>query len=57
LDAAEAYHREVMRVQGDMPESVRQLLPRLRDAEFTQVIIVTLAEATPVHEAESCNRI
>lgn len=53
LDAAEAYHREVMRVQGDMPESVRQLLPRLRDAEFTQVIIVTLAEATPVHEAES----
>jgi arsenite-transporting ATPase len=53
LDAAEAYHREVRRVQGDMPESVRQLLPRLRDAEFTQVIIVTLAEATPVHEAES----
>jgi arsenite-transporting ATPase len=52
LDAAEAYHREVMRTQGDMPESVRQLLPRLRDKDFTRVLIVTLPEATPVHEAE-----
>jgi len=52
LDAAEAYHREVMRVQGDMPESVRQLLPRLCDPSYTRVIITTLAEATPVHEAE-----
>ncbi|MDD5035978.1 MAG: arsenical pump-driving ATPase [Methylococcaceae bacterium] len=52
LDAAEAYHREVMRMQGDMPESVRQLLPRLRDPEFTRVIIATLPESTPVHEAE-----
>ena len=52
LDAAEAYHREVMRTQGDMPEAVRELLPRLRDPDFTKVLIVTLAEATPVHEAE-----
>ncbi len=52
LDAAEAYHREVMRTQADMPESVRQLLPRLRDPAFTRILIVTLAEATPVHEAE-----
>lgn len=52
LDAAEAYHREVMRTQGDMPESVRQLLPRLRDPDYTRVMIVTLPEATPVHEAE-----
>jgi arsenite-transporting ATPase len=52
LDAAESYHREVLRTQGDMPEAVRSLLPRLRDPEFTKVIIVTLAEATPVHEAE-----
>jgi arsenite-transporting ATPase len=52
LDAAEAYHREVMRTQGDMPESVRELLPRLRDKDFTRVLIVTLPEATPVHEAE-----
>jgi arsenite/tail-anchored protein-transporting ATPase len=52
LDAAEAYHREVMRMQGDTPETVRELLPRLRDPDFTRVIITTLAEATPVHEAE-----
>ena len=52
LDAAEAYHREVMRTQADMPDAVRNLLPRLRDPEFTKALIVTLAEATPVHEAE-----
>ena len=52
MDSAEAYHREVLRTQGDMPEAVRQLLPRLRDPEYTHVLIVTLAEATPVHEAE-----
>ena len=52
LDAAEAYHREVSRTQGEMPEAVRQLLPRLRDPALTRVLIVTLAEATPVHEAE-----
>jgi arsenite-transporting ATPase len=52
LDAAEAYHREVSRTQGEMPEAVRHLLPRLRDPAFTRVLIVTLPEATPVHEAE-----
>lgn len=52
LDAAEAYHREFMRTQGNMPESVRELLPRLRDKDYTRVMIVTLPEATPVHEAE-----
>jgi arsenite-transporting ATPase len=51
LDAAEAYHREVTRTMSDLPESVRQLLPRLRDREFTRVLLVTLPEATPVHEA------
>ena len=52
LDAAESYHREVLRTQGDMPEAVRSLLPRLRDPAYTKVLIVTLPEATPVHEAE-----
>jgi arsenite-transporting ATPase len=51
LDAAEAYHREVQRTQGDVPESVRRLLPRLRDQSFTKVLLVTVPEATPVHEA------
>jgi arsenite-transporting ATPase len=52
LDAAEAYHREVMRTRGEMPAAVRELLPRLRDADYTRVLIVTLPEATPVHEAQ-----
>jgi arsenite-transporting ATPase len=51
LDAAEAYHRDVSRTTSDIPDSVRNLLPRLRDPEFTRVLLVTLAEATPVHEA------
>jgi arsenite/tail-anchored protein-transporting ATPase len=52
LDAAEAYHREVLRQGSHTPEAVRRLIPRLRDAEFTRIVIVTLPEATPVHEAE-----
>jgi len=51
LDATEAYHREVLRHAGGMPEEVRELLPRLRDPAFTRVLVVTLPEATPVHEA------
>jgi arsenite-transporting ATPase len=51
LDATEAYHREVARRASDMPEDVRNLLPRLRDASFTRVLVLTLPEATPVHEA------
>ncbi len=51
LDAAESYHRDVARTASDLPEAVRQLLPRLRDGEFTRILLVTLPEATPVHEA------
>lgn len=50
LDSTQSYHREVKRTQGDIPEAVKKLLPRLRSSE-TEVIIVTLAEATPVYEA------
>lgn len=51
LDAAEAYHREVLRQSSNMAETVRELLPRLRDPGFTRILLVTLPEATPVHEA------
>ncbi|ODV56430.1 arsenical pump-driving ATPase [Lysinibacillus fusiformis] len=51
LDATEAYHREISRSQGDIPPAVSNLLPRLRDASYTSVAIVTLPEATPVYEA------
>jgi len=51
LDATESYHREVARKASDLPEEVRELLPRLRNAAYTRVLVVTLPEATPVHEA------
>jgi arsenite/tail-anchored protein-transporting ATPase len=51
LDATQSYHREIARNTSDLPEEVRHLLARLRDGEFTRVLIVTLPEATPVHEA------
>lgn len=51
LDATQSYHREIERSQGDIPESVKKLLPKLRDSNATEVIIVTLAETTPVFEA------
>ncbi|HEX7604792.1 MAG TPA: ArsA-related P-loop ATPase, partial [Polyangiaceae bacterium] len=56
LDAAEAYHREVLRTTGDVPDEVRRLLPRLRDPAFTKILLVTLPEATPVHEAAQLQR-
>ncbi|MEX0819002.1 MAG: arsenical pump-driving ATPase [Pirellulaceae bacterium] len=51
LDATLAYHREISRQTSQLPASVQELLPRLRDANYTRVLIVTLPEATPVHEA------
>ncbi|OIJ10521.1 arsenical pump-driving ATPase [Anaerobacillus alkalilacustris] len=51
LDAAHSYHREVTRSSGDIPEAVKNLLPRLRDEKNTNVVLVTLPEATPVFEA------
>ncbi|MCW2278781.1 arsenical pump-driving ATPase [Heliophilum fasciatum] len=51
LDATLSYHREVQRTKGETPLSVQRLLPRLRDEKQTEVVIVTLPEATPVFEA------
>ena len=56
LDAAESYHREVGRLTDGVPEAVATLLPRLRDPEFTRVVICTVPEATPVHEAADLQR-
>ncbi|MEP7347205.1 MAG: ArsA-related P-loop ATPase, partial [Gemmatimonadaceae bacterium] len=52
LDAAASYHREVARTTGThIPSEVRELLPRLRDPAFSKLLLVTLAEMTPVREA------
>lgn len=52
LDATQSYHKEVERTQGEVKGAVAHLLPRLRDPQQTEVVIVTLPEATPVFEAE-----
>lgn len=51
LESTQSYNQEIKRSQGDIPESAKKLLPRLRNTDETEVIIVTLAEATPVCEA------
>jgi len=51
LESTQSYNKEIKRSQGDIPESAKKLLPRLRNSDETEVIIVTLAEATPVYEA------
>ena len=52
LDATQSYHKEVERNQGEVTGAVANLLPRLRNSKETEVVIVTLPEATPVFEAE-----
>lgn len=50
LESTQSYNREIQRTKGEIPESVKHLLPRLKSDE-TEVIIVTLPEATPFYEA------
>ncbi|MCA1060468.1 arsenical pump-driving ATPase [Rossellomorea aquimaris] len=51
FDAAESYSKEIEKSTGDVPSSVKELLPTLRNEKETAVVIVTLPEATPVLEA------
>ena len=51
LDASQSYSKEIERSTGEVPESARKLLPQIRNPKETAVVIVTLAEATPVLEA------
>ena len=51
LDASQSYSKEIERSTGEVPESARKLLPQIRNPKETSVVIVTLAEATPVLEA------
>jgi len=52
LDSTQSYHREIERSNGHIPESVINLLPKLRDENHTEVLILTLPETTPVFEAQ-----
>lgn len=52
LESTQSYDEQMESTGGEVPESVRSLLPRLYDPAQTEVVIVTLPEATPVYEAE-----
>lgn len=51
LDATGSYHREVLRTSSIPAERIITPLMRLRDPAYTKVLLVTLAETTPVLEA------
>jgi len=51
LESTQSYNQEIKRSKGDIPDSAKKLLPRLHNPEETEVVIVTLPEATPVYEA------
>ena len=51
LDATGSYHREIARQMGESMAFVTPLM-RLQDPALTKVLLVTLAETTPVLEAE-----
>lgn len=50
LESTQSYNHEIERTKGEISESVKRLLPRLKSNE-TEVVIVTLPEATPFYEA------
>lgn len=51
LESTQSYSKEINRSNGEIPPSVYKLLPRLKNESETEVVIVTLAETTPVFEA------
>jgi len=51
LDATGAYHREIARQMGDKGMHFTTPMMQLQDPRQTKVLIVTLAETTPVLEA------
>jgi len=54
LDASSAYHKEVLKNSNDqMSSELTSLLPRIKDKKFTKILLVSLAEATPTHEAKA----
>lgn len=51
LDSTQNYTKEMERTAGEVPESIQKLLPRLQNKDETEVLMVTLPEATPVYES------
>ena len=51
LDATGAYHRDIVRQMGDTGVQFKTPMMQLQDPKQTKVLLVTLAETTPVLEA------
>jgi arsenite-transporting ATPase len=51
LDATGSYHREVMRTVSSFAKNIITPLMRLRDKNYTKVLLVALPETTPINEA------
>nr|WP_246095117.1 arsenical pump-driving ATPase [Salinicoccus cyprini] len=51
LDSSESYHKELEKQGNRSKDAVQTLLPKIQDQKLTQMIIVSLAEATPYYEA------
>ncbi|MGV8978902.1 MAG: arsenical pump-driving ATPase [Cellulomonas sp.] len=52
LDATGSYHRDIVRQMRAGSGNLTTPMMRLQDPDHTKVVVVTLAEATPVLEAE-----
>lgn len=52
LESTQSYNKQIESTGGDVPEAAKDLLPRLKDPTYTEVVIVTLAETTPFFEAK-----
>lgn len=52
LESAQSYNRQIEHSGGDVSEAEKALLPRLKDPDCTEVLIVTLPETTPFFEAQ-----
>lgn len=51
LDRTGSYHRDVVRTSAEIGGKVTTPLMRLQDPGFTRIVIVTLAQTTPIQEA------
>lgn len=52
LESTQSYNRQIENSGGDVSEAARALLPRLKNPDYTEVVIVTLPETTPFFEAQ-----
>lgn len=52
LESTQNYNQQIENSGGAVSDAEKELLPRLKDSNETEVIIVTLAETTPFYEAK-----